>query len=213
MLSRHRSSGHSRERETFQPAPAGLPPSSPGVPGSWVTCGAGSGGQSRGSGGGRRAAVPVCPRVNPFPCRCRACLAEFHQKRVQFEKLLTSGWNSYCVWKRLGHSKPKLLSAHLGGLRGAGGRGARLAPGSHAGTRAPGDGGRCLPPTRGPHSSRRPSRSGGSRHPGAGVSARGEAGGRESPPPARPSARMPARSPAARRLPPPRRAPARCRPL
>ena len=83
-----------RERETFQPAPACR--FQAGGPGYRVTRGARRGGLARGGGGGR-AAVPVCPRVNPFSCRCRACLAEFHQKRVQSEKLLTSGWNSYCV--------------------------------------------------------------------------------------------------------------------
>lgn len=70
---------------------------------------------------------PQCPQLNPLPCHRRlgACLAGFHQKRVQLERRLTSGWNSYCVWKRLGQSQPKfaLQRAALRRLRGGRTRG------------------------------------------------------------------------------------------
>lgn len=49
----------------------------------------------------------------------------------------------------LGKASPSSLSAHLGGRCGSGSDGTRLAPGAHAGTRAPGDPGPCLSPTRG----------------------------------------------------------------
>lgn len=126
-----------RSRGTFQPKPArrvkarGPGPSEP-------RCAGGAGGRA----GGRCA-----PRV---PRSCRACLAEFHQERVQLEKLLTSGWNSYCAWKRLGQSKPKFAlrtPPRTAWVRPAGG--ARRDP--PAAACAHGDGGPCPPRARGPH--------------------------------------------------------------
>lgn len=95
---------------------------------------------------------PQCPRLNRLPCHRRqgACLAGFHQKRVQLERRLTSGWNSYCVWKRLGQSQPKfaLQRAALRRLRVARAGGARGDPPSPPLLARPGGLWRCLPLTR-----------------------------------------------------------------